>query len=309
MDQNSPIQPVGNTNVSSTPTSPAPQQTISQPVMTTAAPQAQQQQLQQPNAVPYTVPSPYTQASSSRSLFTWLIPAAALLLLIFGVFGAPQLFSITKADYREAYTLTEKVRTAYDKLSLIDINSANTSEEMKKNLDDLDSARLDFSVNFYSLSQMKAVKKDKELKQLYNEAQVKELKYGNAIAAVLEMYEKVYPAVAAAATDTNPSVQTLTYTRKTLESVNGLIFTENKTFVEDSVKKLKELEELATKIETDVASGKKTDPSVASAYAAAAEDFAKITLDWQSTIDKDLKDGDLRAELKKLSENMKAKSS
>ena len=58
-----------------------------------------------------------------------------------------------------------------------------------------------------------------------------------------------------------------------------------------------------------MASGKKTDPSVASAYAAAAEDFAKITLDWQSTIDKDLKDGDLRAELKKLSENMKAKSS
>lgn len=291
--------------VATPPLSPVQQPTVSQP--------ANVPQVTQAAPTPYAA-APYTPVSAnsspkSNNLLKWLIPGAAVLLLIvLGAILAPKLLGVSQADYKKADEIAQEARTAYNKIGSTYISTSSTATEIKNETATLKSAYESFSSKFTELGDTKAAKRDKDISTLYKAAKDKKAKFDTAMSASLEMYEKVLPAVSEGLSSSSGGTEALSSMRRSLESVTGLKDVDNSAFVEKAATKLKEIEGLAAKVQEGRADYRKYDSNAVSAYYDAATELSNIIRDWQSTIEKKLDDGEMREEMSKLADKIFDKS-
>jgi hypothetical protein len=268
-----------------------------------------QPQYQQAYANTYAPVSANTQSTSKKKLLTWLVPGAAVLVIaVLAVLLLPKLFSVSQADYKKANDVSEEARTAYNKISSVYITTSSTATEVKNDTDTIKTSFKTFSEKFDELGKLKAVKRDKDIAQLYKTADEKKVKFDAAMTTVIEVYEKILPALEDESYSSAEGVEVLTRMRQSLESVTGLKDSINTDFVKDTVAKLKELEVLAAKVEAGRADYKKYDSTATSAYYDGIDKLTDISSAWQSNLEKKVDDSSVRSEMSKLSDKIFEKS-
>jgi hypothetical protein len=100
---------------------------------------------------------------------------------------------ISKADYEEATDLANDVRTPYSKISAMYIKSNSTETTVKNDLDTIKTNRSKLDEGLKKLGEAKAVKNDKEAKELFEKVTSEQTKLNAYLDVVAEYYEKVQP--------------------------------------------------------------------------------------------------------------------
>lgn len=238
-----------------------------------------------------------------RKLFPLLAIAGGILLLgLLAALLVPKLFGVSQADYKKADAVMQETRAAYNKAGVTYVSSASSLEDLKKETASLKSSIQLFSSKFDELGQTKAIKRDSDLAKLYKTVNEKKVQFNTAADSVVEMYEKVLPAVSKATASSGQGTAALTSMRSALESIQGLKDVDSKAFAARAVAKLKELEGLATKMQAG-----RPDSNTTRAYLTSVSDLSKIMSDWQTTMEKKANKGDLKDELTQLSEKISSK--
>ena len=295
------------------PNIPAPEPVMAPPVTTPQVlPQSTPPVVVPPPAFPSPVatmqPMPQKSGRNSKMLKMIAVIGGGLLAIGLITFVAFSMFAVSKEDYGKASTAAEDARVAYNKMGSGYISSSSTETEIRNDLDTIKSARTTFDDKFKQLGSMKAVTADKEVRELYEAAKTKKPKFDTAMGAMIEMYEKIMPAVASGSSSSSGGSETLRKMRLALEGIQGLTDETNKQFVSGSVGRLKKMEELAVKVEAGRADYRQYDSKASSTYYEEYNAYTRDVRDWQSNMEKKFKDGDLHDEMTKLADKLFEKS-
>jgi DNA-binding transcriptional regulator GbsR (MarR family) len=129
-----------------------------------------------------------------------LIIGAVVLVLILVLGGG-----VSKTDYRDAQEAASDLRTSYSKLLSSYISTYATDAEVKNDLDTIKTNRTKVSDGLKELGEMKAIKNDKEAKELYAKVTDEQTKLNSYLDVVVEYYEVIHP-VLKLMNDTNASL-------------------------------------------------------------------------------------------------------
>ncbi|MGB4762203.1 MAG: hypothetical protein WBP12_02480 [Candidatus Saccharimonas sp.] len=279
------------------PQPPMPQPTPQQ--ITPAYPQ--QQPYQQPTApIPPSIPP-----KSKKGLLIAIIGSVVSLIVIVLIVIALVAFnSVSKQDYHTLGDDLNDTSAAYSDMSSVYISSYSTDTEISNGIEKLKKSRDDFNTKLQQAGELKAVKKDKELKELYDAIIAKKPKFDKAVSASLEAYEKILPTVKSVneiSTSSSSNVATLIYDiKQKYEDISGLKDDNNKQYVNDTLALLTKLKTLAIKVQEGRDDFRKYDSQASTDFYDTLSDLSETERDWNSNLQKTTDDGELKDDLNKL---------
>jgi hypothetical protein len=297
-------------------------------------PVAQQQYMPQPQSqvdpmgpvAPAPTPimsQPQMQSDSSggplgglnKKLIIWIAAGVGVLVVIaIAAVVIASSFAVSKADYEEAYERINDAKTSYnDLMGPVSINTYGTATEMKNDLEEFKKTQKEFNDNVATLGKLKAVQRDAEAKKLYDAALEKKIAFDKAVAALLETYEYVLPAMAefnnASSSDIKKLIAVVSSAADKLEADESkLQNSTNKELVNKIVPLFKKYAALLKKVEIYRKDYTKYDSKVASEYSSTSSEISTAIRDWSSNMKSLVSDAEIASEFSDLSDYLSKKS-
>lgn len=310
-----PPQPQPDSTAQQPPVPPQPQ------VFGPALPQASQptftnQQLQyapssQPVMPQQSYPQPMApigtnQTKTKKKLIFGLVGGAiglAIIGLIIFLVGLAS--GVTREDYMKLSDDLNATSSAYNKMGSVYIGAFSTEAEISNGLNTLKSSRSEFDTKLAEVGGLKAIKRDKTLKEQYEAIITKKEKFDKATDAAIEAYEKIIPAVRAVndldtGRDSN-LVTNITGVKQKIQDIGELKDANNQTLVNTLTSNLTKLETLAVKVQEGRNDFRKYDSKANSEFFDTITAFSNAFRDWGSNLEKMADEGELRDELNTLS--------
>ena len=277
--------------------------------------QSQPPQPVSPPPYPNSNPGANTPGTGPRSgpnkglLFGIIGGVVGLLVLIVVIIMVVVSLGVSKEDYSEAHETATTVRRAYSDMSGVYISTYSTETEVKNQFDKFKENRKKLNENIAAFGELKAAKKDKEVKEAYDKLLAKKVKFDKAADATAEAYDLIYPAVTefSSSAKSNSSNASLSSLRKSYEDISGLKDENNKEYVEKTIALLEKLEKLYEKVQIGRRDYRKYDSDAVTDYYAASREITDITRDWSSNLKKLADDGEIRDEITGLTDAINKK--
>lgn len=226
-----------------------------------------------------------------------------IVLIVLAIFVLPMLSGVSKADYEKAFDLAKTARDNYSDMAYTYISTSSTDTERQNDLDTIRKAESSFDSNIKKLGDTKAVKRDKDVGKDYKALMTKKVKFDAAMAATIESYDKILPAINQLDNlDSNNPVAGIERARTSFQAISGLESQTNQQFVTDMINKLGTYEALAKKIVAYRADYTKYDSNVANQYYDTATGLSTLMRNWSSDLDKQLEDSSISSEFNALGE-------
>jgi len=131
---------------------------------------------------------------SKKGLIVGIIAgASALVIGLIVILLVVLLGGVSQDDYDEARSVAIDLRTPYSKLATTYISSYSTDAEIKKSVNTLKTNREIFNDNMKELSSKKAIKNDKEAKELFAKLTAAQAKLDEYLDIAIEYYEVIFP--------------------------------------------------------------------------------------------------------------------
>jgi hypothetical protein len=222
----------------------------------------------------------------------------SLILVLLLVLGG----GVSKQDFAEAYQKTETMSASYNKISTY-VTTYYTETEIRNNLDTLKNNLAAFNDSYKEVGDTKAVKNDKEAKDLYQKIADRKAKFDEAIDAMIEVYEKILPAIVTMKDDysvTNYNDLVVSY-QKVVEAMDGVKSSVNKDFVDSLSSIVVKMKPVAVKRQAGIDDYKKYDSNASTQWYALEKEWRDATTDWQSNFEKLANDGELKDQIYALS--------
>lgn len=237
-------------------------------------------------------------------------------LVVIGIVVAVLLsvMGVSKTDYNEASSQASDVISSYNEAGSTYLSASSTTTELKNGLDKIKSSVDEFETGLTELGDMKAVKKDKEVKESYEQVMDKKSKFDKAIGAAMEAYESVLPELtnySASSTSTssiNNAINNIASVKNSLRAIEGLTHETNKQLVSELTSQFTKLETLAIKVKAGRDDYKKYDSAAVSEYYKVTTDVSRSLRDWQSNLDRLGDEGEMKNELNDLASLLSKKT-
>lgn len=321
-------QPQAPVTPASAPTMPAgaPQSFASQPPQ---VPQAPQQPQSPTGPAPMMPGSPVTGQSPmqppggssdnplsrlDKKILIWIgAGIGALLLITIAVLVVVSIFSVSRDDYKAAYSHATDAQSAYTKMSnLRYVSSYSTETQIENALDSFKKSQERLDQEIDELSETKAIQRDNKASELYAAFTEKKQAFDKATTAIVEVYEHVLPALSGFSTTSSSDqariIRIVNTARSELEAAEGKLKSDvNKQFVGKMTTLFKRYAALAKKVQAYRADYSKYDSSVASDYLSTSTDITTAIRDWQSDIQKLAEDAEIKEEFNELSQYLAEK--
>lgn len=280
-----------------------------QPQMTPPAPAPMQPTPMQPAPAPGMPP---TGSGMNKKLILSIVGGVvALLVILIGIVVAVTLGSVSQKDYKDAADVINDMRTSYSKTTGVYLSTYSTETEIKNGVEKMQEGSKEFDEDYAKLAELKAIKNDPEVNELYKKLDEKKPKFDMAIDVQVEAYEKITP-VAQKANDVSgvssvsSAISKLEDMKKELEDLD-LKHEVNKDYIDELVSWLDEFIPIVKKYAEGRADYKKYDSSVSSKYFDLSTKGSDIDRDWRSNLEKVIDDGQIRDEMNELIEEINAK--
>jgi len=232
--------------------------------------------------------------------------AAALVVLIVAAVVALNYFTVSKADYRAAYTIQEKLLDDYNSnkslfssvsSKLTNSGAADLVKSMNENVETIKG-------DIKKLGDNKAIKLDSELQSAYKALNDKLPKFDEAVALTSESLEKIVPALTAYSSTS----LTGTYEQKTqaaidaFSSLTGFKFDVNTTFANSAKAAFDEALPYAKKIDAYKVDFSKYESGVLTKYYDALKKYSDSIKVWQTGMEVYTTSGEIKNEINTLSD-------
>lgn len=235
---------------------------------------------------------PAPKRGLSKGALWGIIGGIIGLLLIVGTILAVVLLSGPSAeDYRKASAKMDELSSTYNEAGRDIMGgssmSSATESEMEATANELKQAKEDINGLVDELGEMKAVAKDKEVKEKYDVLKKDMAGFNEAVVWAEEVFGQIAPAVvkmnAPGATSTpEKTLETFSDTRKALEGLN--IENEvNKEYVDGLIVELRNIEDAIKDLLEANESGTSTS-SARSKYLQSSSKVQTITREWQTNM-------------------------
>lgn len=273
-----------------------------QPPVAPDQPPAPAQAPPAPVAIPTT---PGVQPPKKSKLGLWIGIAAAAVVLVGGIIATVSLLSVSRADYREAFDTASNVRSAYSDISMVSfISTSSTDTERRNDLDKLEKARDRYNENVEALGELKAVRRDGKVRELYEAFEAKQEDFNAFLDAYVEVYDKILPAVSAIQSSyissEDDAVAVISRWEVSFKNIDGLENEHNKQLVEDITDVLGEYKDLAGQRDAWQDDFRLYDSRVAREYNDKATELSNTIRDWVSNMRKLSDDSSVHEELNAL---------
>lgn len=251
--------------------------------------------------------SPFPTSTPKNKAKMFVAIAVAILVLLGGGYAYMAMGSVSKDDYVAANSTLDTMRNLYGEIGSQYISTYDTETEIANKLDTLKKSKAKFDEEYAVLKDSKAIKKDSDLKAAFEKIDAKKAKFDETIVTIVEVYEKLLPAVSSftkdSSSDVDAAANALSTLKKSLDSTSSSLSSQiNKDFVSKMVELLTEAEKLLPTIKAGQEDYTKYDSATVNRFYDISSDITDATNDWSSNIDKFISDNEVRDEFNTLND-------
>lgn len=268
---------------------------------------------EQPAVAPAPAPVTPSNGSSKKKLITLIaVISGVVVLAVVGLIVALMMLTVSKEDFKNAYTNANDLRSAYTDMSSAALLSSSSTEAERDNaLDSLKESKKTFDEEFKKLEGQKAIQRDGEASELFKALKDKKVKFDGAIAATIESYEFIVLPISemndvSASRDTSGIDKTLAAFKESQDKIKDA---NNKEFVEKMIPLLEKYKTAAENYKAAMEDRSKYSSSVVTEYSSAAREVSTAIRDWSSNFRKSVAGAEIKTEFNKLGEYLAEKAS
>jgi hypothetical protein len=238
-------------------------------------------------------------AKKSNKLLIIILSIVGGLVVIGALIAAFFMMSgVSRQDYTTASGAVRDMRKAYNDMTGTYISQYSTENEIKRGVASIKESKGEFDAKYKELSDLKAVKNDTEVKDVFKKLQDKKPKFDSAVSTALESYEKVIPVLTSikSTSSSDDALRSLGTAQKSLEELD-LNAEMNKEFADKLAGQLKKVVDAANALKSSTT----YDSNAYSNYYDLVSDMSDTITNWQKDMRNLVDDADLADEINDLS--------